>query len=120
MNCPPEGFCTEASLVRVIDGDTIEVEIKRTLKVRLKDIRVAEKNTEDGQAALACVKDILGPPNSTMKLFIPANHPLPFSDIQTFDRVLGKIFVGKGESWTDLGELLKEKGLARDGKKEGF
>ena len=43
---PDPGWTTRGVITRVIDGDTVEVTIKRTLRVRLKDCWAAEKRLD--------------------------------------------------------------------------
>ena len=47
MQKPPEGFTTKATVVRVIDGDTVDVSITRRLRVRLQDCWAPETRTRD-------------------------------------------------------------------------
>ena len=43
MQQPQEGFTTKAKVTRVIDGDTVDVEITRKVRLRLKDCWAPEK-----------------------------------------------------------------------------
>ena len=43
---PDPGWTTRGIISRVIDGDTVEVTIKRTLRVRLQDCWAAEKRLD--------------------------------------------------------------------------
>lgn len=115
MICPEEGLTTKAKLTRVIDGDTIEVEVRRTVKVRLDNIRAAEKNTKEGSDTKEFVENLLK--DKELTLFVPAGPSEKYTDIQSFDRVIGHIFVGKEKR--DLGEILLENCLVIEGKKEG-
>ncbi len=95
---PPIGWTTPAKIIRVIDGDTVEVEITRRLNVRLDDCWAPESRTKDlhekqiGLAAKANLEDLLN--GHSVTLYIPAGDRENISDIFTFSRVVGTL-------WTD-------------------
>lgn len=86
---PPKGWTTNADLVRVIDGDTIVVEVRRTLKVRLKDCWAPERSHADGPASTANLKRLLG--DGPVVLHVPVESG-EVEDIWTFGRVLGTVW----------------------------
>jgi hypothetical protein len=45
MEKPSLGLTTQAHVIRVVDADTCEVEIKRKFKVRIKDLLCEEKKS---------------------------------------------------------------------------
>ena len=47
MKQPPNGWTTEVEVKRVYDGDTLIVDVHRTLTVRLKDCWCSEIRTRD-------------------------------------------------------------------------
>ena len=47
MQQPPKGITTDVKLVKVIDGDTVDVEITRKVRVRLLDCYAPETRTRD-------------------------------------------------------------------------
>ena len=47
METPPEGFSTRAKVVRVVDGDTVDVIIKRRMRIRLEDCWAPETRTKN-------------------------------------------------------------------------
>ena len=121
MQEPPIGFTTKANVVKVIDGDTLDVEITRRIRVRLKDCWCPETRTRDleekerGLKAKRHLKDLLsldtgffswGSRNHEVVLFIPADKEGDIKDVFTFGRVIGNIFVD--------GEDLSDK-MVRDG-----
>lgn len=116
MKEPPNGLTTEATVVRIVDGDTIEVKIERTLNIRLTDgqkpnFNIAEKDTLLGQAAISFLQQII-PEGKTIKIFIPSENPERLMDINSFNRILGEIWVD-GKSLT---EVLTEFGYSNRSK----
>jgi endonuclease YncB( thermonuclease family) len=115
MTKPQSGFITDAKVLRVIDADTIEVEITRRFPLRLThscpqtDYKVQfnapEKNTAEGQDAIDFVKDLLD--DHEVTVFIPAGRSDSLTDINSFNRLLGNIWVD-GKGW--LTNLLLENG----------
>jgi endonuclease YncB( thermonuclease family) len=112
-----EGFCTQAEVVRVIDADTVELEIKRRVIVRLiHPNQVAdlifdapEKNTPLGIAAIQFVKCILSNFKGTIRLFVPAGKSDLVLDSVTFNRVAAEIWLDD----QNLAELLCDNGYGR-------
>lgn len=98
---PRPGFCTLAKITRVIDGDTVEVEITRKFNVRLTHdknnkkeyFQVAEVNTPEGKQAKKYVEDLVDGQDQ-ITLFIPSKDNIKLTDINSFDRLLGEIWIG--------------------------
>lgn len=112
MNKPELGLTTKATVVRVIDADTIEVAVTRTFHVRLKDLLAAEKNTPEGKLAKEWVSQQL--PNGTeITLFIPANKPEKLMDINTFDRLLGYIWFKVKDAYINLADYIVDNKYGR-------
>ena len=99
------GLTIPVEYVRAVDGDTIEVEIRRKFKIRLRDINVAEKNTDEGVEATKFVDDKLLAGDDIL-VFIPTNNPDKLMDFTSFERIVGDIYID-GEL---LQNLLKEQG----------
>ena len=111
MNKPRHGFSTECTLDRVVDGDTLCVEIKRKFNVRLiheneegKQFNCAELKTPEGKAAKEFVEELLQD-NPNITIFIPAGEDAKLMDINSFNRILSEVWVGNYKL-TDI--LLKE------------
>lgn len=95
---PPLGWTTKAKIIRVIDGDTVEIEIRRTLKIRLVhsnaeglEFNAPESNTEAGQLAKSNLIELAE--GKECVLFLHAKDPVKLLDMNTFDRVLGEVWV---------------------------
>ena len=107
MEQPPAGLTTKVVVTNVVDGDTIDVQIIKTVRVRLKDCWCPETRTRDleekekGLAANAHIKTLLGeqelyfgePKYKQAILHIPADEDDDIKDILTLNRILGYIFV---------------------------
>ena len=98
MKQPPIGITTKGSVVNVVDGDTVDVEVTRTIRVRLKDCWCPETRTRDleekkkGLAAKNHLVNLLQD-NNDVVLFIPADSEGDIKDVFTLNRVLGYIFI---------------------------
>ena len=106
------GIRFPALVTRVIDGDTIEVSINRTIRIRLLDCWAPEtRTTDDAEKALGiaalnyltllaisreCVVDV------------PIEGAAKFGDSMTFGRVLGHVSV----DGVDLAEQMVRSGHA--------
>lgn len=116
---PRPSICLQATPIRVIDGDTIEFEIKRTIKVRLRGIDCDEINTERGKLAKAFVEKKILPrqypeyeTNPKVIIYIPTDaHGNQLIDFVSFERVVGDVWIN-GEN---LKQLLKTKGFEKSG-----
>ena len=116
MNKPRSGFCSPVNKInRVIDADTLEVEITRKFNIRLiheneegKYFNCPEENTQEGKVAKAFVEEITsgyttphGTVNPEITLFVPANNTDQLMDINSFNRILGEIWIGE-QKLTDI------------------
>lgn len=109
---PPKGWTTNADLVRVIDGDTIVVEVHRTLKVRLKDCWAPERSHADGPASTANLKRLLG--DGPVVLHVPVESG-EVEDIWTFGRVLGTVWASD-RATQSVNDLQISQGFAKRNK----
>lgn len=107
---PEPGLMIPVSYVRAVDGDTVEVEIRRTFNVRLRDIDVFERNTDEGVEATEFVDTVMNFCDDIL-VFIPTNNPDKLMDITSFERIVGDIYVN-GKL---LQDLLKSKGFNKNG-----
>jgi endonuclease YncB( thermonuclease family) len=108
MSAPEPGWITEVDYVRAVDGDTIEVEIRRRFKVRIQDIDIVESNSERGQEATEYVDDKLSKAREII-VKIPTNSPLNLMDVNSFERIVGEIYVNGRK----LSTMLKRAGYEK-------
>lgn len=109
MPRPEPGLSTEVNYVRTVDGDTIEFEIVRTFKIRLRGINVYEGDTEKGEEATEYVDGKLCDAEDII-VFIPSNDPVKFLDINSFERIVGDVYV----DGRNLAGLLRVKRMEQD------
>lgn len=102
------GWITRCKCVRIVDGDTIDVEVTRRLRVRLLDCWAPETNTSEGVAATEHMQQLLRD-EPQLVLMMPQADEQMQNDF-TFGRVLGHVWVD-GEQHT-LNELMVEAGHA--------
>lgn len=107
MNKPEPGFCTLAKVISVTDGDTIKVELRRTFNVRLKGIDVFELDGEMGKAAKTFVKNLIE--GKEVTLFVPSNNSLSLMDVNSFNRIVGEIWVDN----SNLRDILQKEGFEK-------
>lgn len=109
---PPRGITTTAKVVRVLDGDTLDVAVTTIVRVRIKDCWAPESRTKDlaekarGIAARDNLKSLL-PVDSTVTIHIPTTGRL--MDSLTLERVVADV-------WKDsdkVADLQIEAGHAR-------
>ena len=123
MQVPPKGITTDVKVVRVVDGDTVDVEITRKIRVRLLDCYAPETRTKDSAEKIkgfeskkylhnmlteVFYNDLAARKKKQVTLFIPADEQGEIKDNFTFKRVLGRLFIN-GE---DVSELMVEAGKA--------
>jgi endonuclease YncB( thermonuclease family) len=103
---PPLGITTRAKVVRVLDGDTLQLEVRYRVTCRMLDCWAPEKNTAAGEKAWedlemrAAGKDVV--------LHIPTADARSMVDVLTFGRVLGYVY----ENNESLSEWQVKKGNA--------
>lgn len=108
------GLTFPATITRVIDGDTVEVEIKRTIRIRLLDCWAPETRTTDLAEKAKGLKskkhlqrEAAG---AAVEVSVPIDAEGKFGDAMTFGRVLGHI--QRNSDGVDLSALQVETGHA--------
>lgn len=109
-----EGLMTKCEIVRIIDGDTMEIQVSRKIHVRLLDAWAAENNTEEGKKVTEAARQIIAA-GKEYHLFIPSDDNGNLSHLFTFGRILGCLYIdGKL-----LSDMLYEIGLIKRTKDDG-
>ena len=117
---PPFGLHTRIEVVRVIDGDTLEVQgqiLREPFRVRLLNVDAPELRSDDPQERVRAVRALdlvrrLVMKRKDLSLFIPlpeGNSGL-LDAIGVFRRVLGHVYLDEQTLLSD--ELVRE-GVAR-------
>lgn len=94
---PAVGWTTICAIDEVTDGDTVQVTLERTLKVRLLDCWAPEIRGSQREAGLAAkaflqrLVQVTGRRQAT--LFVPTDQAESFDDVMSFGRVLGQIWL---------------------------
>lgn len=100
--CPPTGLTSDCRIVRCIDGDTLEVEVVRTFRVRLLDCWAPESRTSNaaekelGLASKAHLQAIV-PPGTAAVVHVPAAAGGHIEKALTMGRVLGRVWPRDGD-----------------------
>lgn len=101
---PPLGWCVEGKIVRVIDGDTIDFEVKKILRVRLLDVYAPELKTAEGKKIAQTVQNKYEGKNAI--LFVPGN--MEIQDLFTFGRILGIVWVDDLNLNDEINKIIKK------------
>lgn len=112
---PKNGLVTDVQISKWRDADTPVVAVVREFPVRLLDtehekcFNAPEKNTPEGKRALAFIKEYCK--DRQLRLYIPTNNPINLTDINSFDRIVGELWVSQLDgSWRKVTDILYENG----------
>ena len=114
---PEPGWTTRAYVLRVIDGDTLEIEVARKFRVRLKDCWAPELSGEhatEGAKARDALEAMI-PPGSRVVVHVPTDPAdVPeFAKATTFGRLVATVYDCYGRN---LSEAMIEAGHATKAK----
>lgn len=125
---PAPSWTTHAKVVRVIDGDTLEIEVKRVLRVRMLDCWAPESRRDPrldeskqqaektrGQAAKAHLTELADGQEVTVQ--IPLSPDGDVAKVWTMGRVLGHVWL-RSEPCESLSEMQVKAGHAKKEKPE--
>jgi endonuclease YncB( thermonuclease family) len=105
MSHPPLGITARASVIRVIDGDTIEVAVHWPLVIRLKDCWAPEvrgPESPQGKKSKSHLENLLAPGDAIV-FNIESKAADSLGDVLSFGRVIGQVWrPGEDSSVSDL------------------
>ena len=91
---PTPGVTTRCKITRVIDGDTVDVQVTYPLRVRLKDCWAGELSTVSGEEASEALKQrVKQSMTGDAILLVPTGQAHNAMDVFTFGRVLGVLWL---------------------------
>jgi endonuclease YncB( thermonuclease family) len=90
---PPLGVTSRAKCVRVVDGDTVDLEVTYKVRVRLLSCWAPEKNTEKGKKEHEDL-DVLALGRECI-LHVPTEQARSVADVITLGRVLGNVWIDR-------------------------
>jgi endonuclease YncB( thermonuclease family) len=97
---PPLGVCSRGRIVRILDGDTADVEVRYVVRVRFASCWAPEKNTADGEKAWEDLQFHAG--GKEVVVHIPTAKARSLADVLTLNRVVGSVWLkGADESLSD-------------------
>ena len=117
---PPTGICARAIVDRVIDGDTVCIDVCYPLTIRLKECWAPEVRGDDKAAGERSKREMerLLPPGSRCKVFIPTQNARKLGDVFTFGRVVGWLYRKVvGEQTENVSRIMVDNGFATREKK---
>lgn len=96
-------------MARIVDGDTLDIELRLPCRIRLLDCWAEELSTVEGSRAKLQL-ELMSPVGSHVRVHIPTQDASSLTDIMTFGRVLGHVWrEGDEES---IGSLMVRSGHA--------
>ena len=100
------GLIMPGRVMEITDGDTVVVEIKRLVRVRLLDCWAPELRTADGLEAARHLAKLIDGKDVTVQIDLSPDGR--FGDKMSFNRVLGRLLI----DGRDVSELMVESGHA--------
>lgn len=104
---PPLGWTTNCRIVSAIDGDTIDVEVKRTIRVRLLDCWSPESrttNADEKRRGIAAKEHMeAAAVGCDAVLHVPGGKDT--KDLTTLGRVLGHVWLLRSDGKPDTESL---------------
>jgi len=100
------------TVVEVVDGDTVTVELRLRARVRLKDCWAPELNEPGGQEARDAMVRFTR--NKDAVLEVPFDRMNRLDDVLSFGRIVGRVYA----DGRDVGNRLIEGGLATSTRSE--
>lgn len=118
MTPPPLGISARCFCTNVIDGDTLDIELRIPLRIRLLDCWAPESRTKN----LDEKKDGIASKESLRRLaqgkhghvFVPTMNALSVGDVLTLGRVLGRVWIDGRDK--DVSQQQVESGHAASAK----
>lgn len=110
------GLTFGGKVTRVLDGDTLEVEVRRTVRIRLLDCWAPETRTRDleekqrGLAAKRALTELVH--GAEVVVEVPIEGDAKFGDAMSMGRVLGRVRLegaDVSEVMVSAGHATKEK-----------
>ncbi|MEM6363319.1 MAG: thermonuclease family protein [Planctomycetota bacterium] len=116
MPHPPLGVTARGLVVRVIDGDTLEVMVHWPLRIRMKDCWAPETRGEErpeGLKSKAKLEELL-PPGEPIVFNIDSEDAHSLGDLLTFGRVVGLVW--RPDDSMSVSEIMVGSGFATETK----
>lgn len=117
MSTPELGYTTRGRVVHVVDGDTVDVEVRKRVRVRLLKCWAPQLHGNRRRAAIAArehLKELCE--GQMVTLHVPADDEGDLSSRFTFGRVLGFVYLQDERS---VSEVMVESGHATRRKQRG-
>jgi len=114
------GIIFPGKVINVVDGDTVDVEVRRVIRIRMLDCWAPESRTKDlaekkeGLEAKAELAKIIS--GRKVVVQVPIGRDARFGESMTFDRVLGRII--DEETRLDYSKYMVQHGFATKNKEK--
>jgi len=115
MSAPTPGITHRAKVVRVLDGDTIEVTVSLTAHVRMLDCWAPEIHTKNSDEKTRGIEskqhlEAMCKPGTDVIVHVPFGKTPRFGDDMSMGRVLGDVYLVGGN--VTLAEMQVQAGHA--------
>lgn len=112
MTQPPLGLTARAAVVRVVDGDTMDVMLMLPVRVRMINCWAPEITGEQKLDGIAAKEQLekMAPVGSRVRVQVPTAEADALGDVLTFGRVLGHVW--RENDNESLSELMVAAGMA--------
>ena len=85
------GLSAHAQVIDVHDGDTVTVEVRFRVPIRIRDLWAPELSEAGGLESKMALQELLKQ-NTQCVVFIPSKNPLLLMDSVNLGRIVGDIF----------------------------
>lgn len=108
------GITARAKVLRVIDGDTVDVELRLPVRIRLRDCWAPELRGEERDAGQRAKRELAAilPRGRRVVVTIPTQSARQLGDVLTFGRVLGHIWAKISGSRKSIAAEMVDRGHA--------
>jgi endonuclease YncB( thermonuclease family) len=115
---PPAGVTTDnAKCVRVVDGDTVDIEVRYVVRVRLATCWAPERRTVAGEKAWEDLE--LHASGKPCVLHIPTQGARSFADVSTLGRVVGHVWLKDSDESLSAWQVRRKNAATEKGKPLG-
>lgn len=94
MPAPALGLTARAIVRRIVDGDTLDVELRLPVRIRLLDCWAPETRGLERDQGLRARQflEALAPPGTHVRVNVPTGQADALGDVLTLGRVLGQVW----------------------------
>jgi endonuclease YncB( thermonuclease family) len=124
MTKPPLGITARCKVLQVVDGDTLDIELRLPMRIRLLDCWCPESRTtdlEEKAKGLAAKKAMVELTVNRLygQVFVPTAAAQSVSDVLTLNRLLGKVWMDGQDTDLSTSQVVQGYASSKKGGKLG-